>query len=48
MEGVLSRHRNVFNLGMVVTNTSFTAEADWYVQPLKLYLRARDGKDVRR
>jgi hypothetical protein len=48
MEGVLSRHRNIFNLGMVVTNTAFTSEAQWYVKPLNLYLRARDSEDVKR
>jgi hypothetical protein len=48
MVGVLERHRGKFNLGMVVTNTSFTQEAQWFVEPLQLFLRLRDGSDVRR
>jgi len=48
MAGVLERHKGQFNLGMVVTNTSFTNEAQWFVEPFRLFLRLRDGADVQR
>jgi Restriction endonuclease len=48
MAGVLERHRAVFNLGIIVTNTSFTNEAEWFVNPMQFYLRLRDGADVQR
>jgi hypothetical protein len=48
MACVLERHRSTFNLGMVVTNTSFTTEAQWFVQPMQLFLRLRNGQDVQR
>lgn len=46
LAGVLQRHRDAFNLGMVVTNTSFSSEAEWFAHPLQLWLRLRDGADV--
>jgi hypothetical protein len=48
MAGVLERHRGQFNLGMVVTNSSFTKDAKWFVQPIELFLRLRDGDDIQR
>jgi hypothetical protein len=48
MAGILQRHHGTFNLGMVVTNTSFTKEAHWFVDPFKLFVRLRDGADVLR
>lgn len=48
LDGVLNRHRHYFNMGMVVTNTSFTTEAEWYAKPLELYLRLRGEKDLHR
>lgn len=48
MAGVLERHQGAFLFGMVVTNTSFTNEAEWFVGPMQLRLRLRDGDDVMR
>lgn len=48
MAGVLQRHFGQFNLGMVVTNTAFTREAEWFVRKFELFLRLRNGEDVQR
>jgi hypothetical protein len=48
MEGVLSKRRQEFNLGMVVTNTSFTEDAKWQAKDSGIYLRLRDGADIDR
>jgi hypothetical protein len=48
MEAVLNHHRGLFNVGLVVTNTFFTADAQRWVRSPDLFLRLRDGKDVLR
>ena len=48
LHGVLQFHRPQFSTGLVVTNTSFTGEAQWVAKPLELYLRLRDKHDVHR
>lgn len=45
MRGVLSE--NAFNMGMVVTNTTFTKDAKWSAETGHM-LRLRDGQDVLR
>lgn len=39
---------NVFNLGLLVTNTTFTPDARWFAQKHEQLLRLRDCDDVRR
>ena len=48
MEGVMSKHNRQLNLGMVVTNTSFTADAQWMANDSGIYLRLRDEPDIDR
>ncbi|MBV9306187.1 MAG: restriction endonuclease [Acidobacteriaceae bacterium] len=37
-----------FNMGLLVTNTSFTADADWLARNTGTLVRLRDLKDLRR
>jgi hypothetical protein len=46
MEGILNRHRGAFNMGLVVTNTFFTHEAQAWIQAPNAFLRLHDGNDV--
>lgn len=48
MLGLLNVQKKNFNMGMVVTNTSYTDDAQWMVKDLGVYLRLRDGHDVLR
>ncbi|RPJ39369.1 MAG: restriction endonuclease, partial [Planctomycetaceae bacterium] len=44
--GVLATHP--FQFGLVVTNTTFTADARWFVDHQQGLVRLRDGEDLRR
>ncbi len=44
--GVLATHP--FQFGVVITNTTFTADAHWFADNQKGLIRLRDGKDLRR
>jgi restriction endonuclease Mrr len=44
--GVLAGH--VFNAGILVTNTSFSADAQWFAREHARLLRLREFKDIRR
>ncbi|MGH7136710.1 MAG: restriction endonuclease, partial [Pirellulales bacterium] len=46
--GVLAAANSPFNIGMVVTNTAFTADAHWFGENNKALLRLRDGQDLAR
>jgi hypothetical protein len=37
-----------FHIGMVVTNTSFTADARWYAENQPAIIRLRDMEDLKR
>jgi hypothetical protein len=46
--GVLSSRNSPFHCGMIVTNTSFTADAKWFAAHNQTLLRLRDLSDLRR
>lgn len=46
--GVLSSAASPFHLGMIVTNTTFTPDAEWFANNNKTLLRLRDLKDLQR
>jgi len=37
---------SIFNIGMIVTNTSFTPDAQWFADNNSRLLRLRDSKDL--
>lgn len=46
--GTINSSNSFFNLGMIVTNTSFSPEAEWFAKQNKHLLRLRDLQDLRR
>jgi Restriction endonuclease/XPA protein C-terminus len=46
--GVLTSRVSPFHMGMIVTNTSFTADAQWFADSNQTLLRLRDMKDLSR
>jgi hypothetical protein len=46
--GVLSSANSPFHMGMIVTNTAFTPDAEWFANNSKTLLRLRDLKDLQR
>ncbi len=46
--GVLTSRASSFHVGMIVTNTSFTADAKWFADNNRTLLRLRDIKDLSR
>lgn len=48
MLGVLSQHSEKFNMGLIVTNTSYTNPGEFVLARLGQHLLLRDGKDVHR
>jgi hypothetical protein len=46
--GAISSRGVPFNAGLLVTNTTFTADAEWFAQHNAALLRLRDVKDLRR
>jgi hypothetical protein len=46
--GVLSSSATPFHMGMIVTNTTFTPDAEWFANNNKTLLRLRDLKDLQR
>ncbi|MBF2025927.1 MAG: restriction endonuclease [Oscillatoriales cyanobacterium C42_A2020_001] len=46
--GVLTSQASPFHMGMIVTNTSFTADAQWFADNNQTLLRLRDMKDLSR
>jgi hypothetical protein len=46
--GVLASRNSSFHVGMVVTNTSFTADAKWFASNNSTLLRLRDLQDLQR
>lgn len=44
--GVIATHP--FQFGVVITNTTFTADARWFADHQKGLIRLRDGKDLRK
>ncbi|PZO37321.1 MAG: hypothetical protein DCF19_19280 [Pseudanabaena frigida] len=46
--GVLTSRVSPFHMGMIVTNTSFTADAQWFANNNQNLLRLRDMKDLSR
>lgn len=48
LHGVISSKASPFNMGMIVTNTSFTPDAKWFGDNNQSLLRLRDLKDLKR
>jgi len=48
LHGVITARTSPFNIGMIVTNTTFSADAKWFAENNKTLLRIRDIKDLRR
>ena len=48
IQGVLTSRSSPFHMGMVVTNTSFTADAKWFASNNSTLLRLRDLQDLQR
>lgn len=48
LHGVITARTSSFNMGVIVTNTSFTADAEWFADNNQTLLRLRDLKDLRR
>lgn len=46
MTGVINSGNSSFQMGLVVTNTSFTADAQWFADNNSRLLRLRDNKDL--
>lgn len=46
--GVLNSRSSPFHIGMIVTNTDFTADARWFAKNNSTLIRLRDLKDLRR
>jgi hypothetical protein len=46
--GVLTSRNSPFHMGMIVTNTSFTADATWFAENNQTLMRLRDLQDLRR
>jgi hypothetical protein len=46
LSGVL--HNQPFHIGMIVTNTSFTPDAQWFAQQQRSLIRLRDMRDLTR
>jgi hypothetical protein len=46
--GVLTSRVSPFHMGMIVTNTSFTADAKWFANNNQTLLRLRDMQDLNR
>lgn len=46
--GVLTSLQSPFHIGMIVTNTAFTADARWFAENNSILLRLRDLADLRR
>jgi hypothetical protein len=46
--GLLTSRVSPFHMGMIVTNTSFTADAQWFADNNQNLLRLRDMKDISR
>lgn len=46
LAGVVSAHG--FNAGLIVTNTTFSPDAEWYAQQRPMLTRLRDMKDLQR
>ncbi len=44
--GVVTSSNSVFNIGVLVTNTSFTADAKWFAEQNKLLMRLHDLTDL--
>jgi hypothetical protein len=44
----MQRNFGRLNLGMVITNTCFTEEAEWFAKPIEVVLRLRQDHDVER
>lgn len=47
-QGVLTLRVALFHMGMIVTNISFTADAQWFADNNQTLLRLRDIKDLSR
>jgi hypothetical protein len=43
--GVLASRNSPFHMGMIVTNTSFTADAAWFASNNQTLMRLRDIRD---
>jgi Restriction endonuclease/XPA protein C-terminus len=46
LHGVVQSANSIFHMGMIVTNTAFTADARWFAENNQRLLRLRDGKDL--
>lgn len=46
LNGVIQSSNSLFSMGMIITNTAFTADAKWFAQHNSRLLRLRDGKDL--
>jgi restriction endonuclease/XPA-like protein len=46
--GTITSRNSPFHMGMIVTNTSFTAGAQWFASHNQVLLRLRDLRDLRR
>jgi hypothetical protein len=48
LHGVITSQASPFHLGMIVTNTTFSADAKWFAENNKALLRLRDLADLQR
>lgn len=48
LHGAIAGNQSIFNMGMLVTNTHFSADAHWLADQHKKLLRLRDLQDVKR
>jgi len=46
LNGVMQSANSMFHIGMIVTNTSFTADAQWFADNNSRLIRLRDNKDL--
>jgi len=46
LNGVMQSANSIFHIGMIVTNTSFTADAQWFAENNSRLIRLRDGRDL--
>lgn len=46
--GTINSNNSFFNLGVIITNTSFSPEAKWFAEQNKRLLRLRDLNDLKR
>ena len=46
LNGVINSANSLFQMGMIVTNTSFTADAKWFADNNSRFIRLRDSQDL--